>query len=110
MSRAADLVGLRAAAAARLEALVADFDGVIAATAGANTDDEHDPEGATIAFERSQLAALIAQARARVAELDYSLERRAQGLYGICEVCGRPIPKGRLEARPTATRCIDHAI
>ncbi|HEY2878727.1 TraR/DksA family transcriptional regulator [Nocardioides sp.] len=33
----------------------------------------------------------------------------ADGRYGICEVCGEPIPEGRLEARPWATRCVAHS-
>jgi len=33
--------------------------------------------------------------------------RKAEGSYGICENCGRPISKARLEARPEATLCID---
>ncbi|MGI8434754.1 MAG: TraR/DksA family transcriptional regulator [Nocardioidaceae bacterium] len=33
----------------------------------------------------------------------------AENTYGSCDVCGRDIGAGRLEARPWATRCIDHA-
>jgi len=33
-------------------------------------------------------------------------ERRATGDYGKCEQCGRDIGAERLEALPTATRCI----
>ena len=32
--------------------------------------------------------------------------RRAQGDYGICENCGRPIGEERMAAVPTATRCV----
>lgn len=103
------LTRLREDALERIRSLTAEFDGVVSATADANTDDEHDPEGATIAFERSQLAALLADARARLAELDHALERVASGEYGRCETCGEPIPPARLEARPSATRCIRHA-
>ncbi|MPZ88280.1 MAG: hypothetical protein GEU81_09435 [Nitriliruptorales bacterium] len=31
------------------------------------------------------------------------------GTYGVCEVCGRPIPEARMEARPMSTRCVEHA-
>jgi RNA polymerase-binding transcription factor DksA len=105
-----DLQRLRDDAAARLAVLEADFAGVVSAAAGANADDEHDPEGATIAYERSQLAALIDQARRRVLELDRAVQRAIDGQYGLCEVCGKAIPPARLEARPGATRCIDHAV
>src|SRR5690349_16516618 len=39
----------------RLAGLTNDFDAVVAASLNSNADDEHDPEGATIAFERSQI-------------------------------------------------------
>ena len=79
---------------------------------GTNIDDEHDPEGATIAFERAQVAALIEQARTRLTDLDRALESlQAEGrdAYGVCEVCGEPIAAGRLEARPSARTCISCA-
>jgi RNA polymerase-binding protein DksA len=90
----------------RLAALTGDFDEVVAASRDTNADDEHDPEGATIAFERSQVAALVQQARTHLAEVERALERLADGTYGTCERCGRPIAPARLEARPTARLCI----
>ena len=47
----------------RLAALSDDFDEVVAASRDTNADDEHDPEGATIAFERSQVGAPAARRR-----------------------------------------------
>ncbi|WP_306514392.1 TraR/DksA family transcriptional regulator, partial [Janibacter hoylei] len=79
------------------------------ASEGSNADDEHDPEGATIAFERSQVDALARQAREHLREIDAALARLDAGDYGTCERCGRPISAGRLEARPTARTCIDCA-
>ena len=90
----------------RLAALTGDFDEVVAASRDTNADDEHDPEGATIAFERSQLAALVRQAREHLVEVEAAAERLAGGTYGVCVTCGRPIAAARLEARPTATACI----
>ena len=81
----------------------------MAASRSSNADDEHDPEGATIAFERQQLAALLDQARRRLADVEAALERRAAGRYGVCENCGRPIAPERLAARPAARTCIDCA-
>jgi RNA polymerase-binding transcription factor DksA len=102
----AGLAARRAEAAERGAALAADLDRMIQASVGANADDEHDPEGATIAFERAQLAALLADARQRVADLDAALDRLAAGTYGRCERCGQPIPPDRLAARPTTTTCV----
>ena len=104
------LTGDLARSQAELARLEQDHAGLLQASEFSNADDEHDPEGATIAYERSQLAALLADARSRLAELDHALELVASGRYGTCEVCGRPIPAERLAARPSATRCVQHAI
>jgi DnaK suppressor protein len=95
-----------ARAEAQLSALRRDFGGIVAASRDSNADDEHDPEGHTIAFERSQVDALIRQAESRLAEVDAALQRLAEGRYGVCERCGRPVAAGRLEARPTARTCV----
>ena len=99
----------RAATRDRLAALTDDHDAVVAASRDTNADDEHDPEGATIAFERSQLDALARLARAHLEEIDAALGRLDDRSHGVCEGCGRAIGESRLEARPTARRCIDCA-
>jgi RNA polymerase-binding transcription factor len=104
-----ELARTRAATLAQIEALTREFDGVVAASQASNADDEHDPEGATIAFERQQVAALLDQARARLADVDAALARVAAGTYGRCADCGRPIAADRLAARPQARTCIDCA-
>ena len=63
----------------RLAALSADHDAVVAASLDTNADDEHDPEGATIAFERSQIGSLVRQARDHLAEIDAALGRLEDG-------------------------------
>lgn len=94
---------------ARLASMTADLESLFAASTDSNADDEHDPEGQTIAYERSQLSALIEAAQARVGDVDAATARLQQGSYGICEVCHEPIPAARLEARPTARSCVRHA-
>jgi len=42
----------------------------------------------------------------RLAALDHALDRAAQGVLGICERCGGPIPVARLRALPGATACV----
>ncbi|WP_409331548.1 TraR/DksA family transcriptional regulator [Trujillonella humicola] len=96
----------RDAALASIAALTGEFDAVVAASRASNADDEHDPEGATIAFERQQVAALLAAARRRLADAEAALARHAEGRYGVCEGCGGPIAAERLAARPTARTCI----
>jgi len=104
-----DLARTRAETLAQIGALTAEFDEVVAASRSSNADDEHDPEGATIAFERQQVAALLDQARARLADVDAALARAAAGEYGTCATCGRSIAAERLAARPQARTCIDCA-
>ena len=93
----------------RLAGLTGDYAGIVEASLDSNADDEHDPEGATIAFERSQVGALVEQARLHLAEVDAAIERLRDGRYGTCERCGRPIAPARLEARPVARTCINCA-
>jgi DnaK suppressor protein len=90
----------------RLGTLAHDFDSVVAASRDTNADDEHDPEGATIAFERSQVDALVRQAQHQLEEIDAAQQRLHAGTYGVCEQCGAAIGDERLEARPTARLCI----
>ena len=81
----------------------------ITTSRGDASDDEHDPEGATLAWERAQAEGLATAAEAERAQLLAALERVDAGTYGMCEVCGTAIPDGRLEVRPFTTRCVLHA-
>ncbi|GAA4224716.1 RNA polymerase-binding protein DksA [Streptosporangium album] len=90
----------------QIAALTRDWDDIVASSALVANDDEHDPEGATIAFERAHLQAQIDRARGHLEELDRTFERLRQDAYGVCENCGRPIAFERLRARPAARTCI----
>jgi DnaK suppressor protein len=90
----------------RLAALRDEHRGFVDASRDTNADDEHDPEGTTIAFEREQVGALVRQAEEHLREVEAALLRVDDGTYGVCIVCGRPIPDERLEARPTAVTCV----
>ena len=89
----------------RVCALTREFDAIVAASAEANLDDEHDPEGATVGFERAQVLALLEQARAHLADLDGALARDELA-GGRCAVCGEPIAPERLDALPATTLCV----
>lgn len=93
----------------QITALTRDWDDLVDSSALVANDDEHDPEGATIAFERSHLQALLDRARAHLDDLDEMFRRLHQGTYGVCDGCGRPIALGRLKARPSARTCIECA-
>jgi DnaK suppressor protein len=109
VSAAEDLAAERSATQARIAALEAQIAGIVETASASSGDDEHDPEGQTIAYDRAQAQALLVRARADLAEVDAAFGRLDAGTYGICEVCGRPIPGERLEARPAARRCVRHA-
>lgn len=100
------LAAARADATAQITSLARDLEQIIGSSIAANNDDEHDPEGPTIAFERAQIAALLSQARRNLAELDLAWERWSHGAYGRCERCGQPIPAERLAIRPAARTCV----
>ena len=96
----------RTATLARIGAMTNDFEEIVAATTGSNADDEHDPEGSTIAFERAQIAALLVEARAYLFDLDRALARVNAGTYGTCARCGAPIAPERIAARPATRTCV----
>lgn len=91
---------------ARIATRSRDLDHVVAAATLVATDDEHDPEGSTIAFDRAQLIAVLGQARHHAAEVDDAIARVDAGTYGTCVRCGEPISAERLAARPAASTCI----
>lgn len=86
--------------------MTAQLEEIIESSQFVATDDEHDPDGSTVAFERSKVRALLSHSWGRLAEVDSALERMETGTYGVCEGCGRPIPVERLLARPIARLCV----
>jgi RNA polymerase-binding transcription factor len=102
----AALLEAREAKSNALDSLSRDFEALVRASADANADDEHDPEGSTIAFERAQLSALLDSTRDELAEIESALNRIETGSYGRCEVCGAQIAAERLAARPATRRCV----
>jgi DnaK suppressor protein len=103
---AARLRNDRARAEERLHRLRAQFEDFVEAGELVATDDEHDPEGHTIAFERQQVVALVRETEVEIAELDAAQARCAAGTYGRCLACGGPISDARLDAVPAARHCI----
>ncbi|WP_283133966.1 TraR/DksA family transcriptional regulator [Rhizohabitans arisaemae] len=93
----------------QIAALVRDRDGILESAAMSASDDEHDPEGATVVYERAHIEAQLDRAQQHLVDLDEATERLARQTYGVCESCGRPIALARLKARPTTKTCIDCA-
>ena len=98
----------REQALGQIAELEREFAAIVASAAdgSAGGDDEHDPEGATVAFERQHVASLLAQARAHLDAIDAALRKIDSGVYEICDVCGGPIGAERLAARPAALTCV----
>ncbi|WP_277031533.1 TraR/DksA family transcriptional regulator [Actinacidiphila oryziradicis] len=82
------------------------WDSIVEASALTANDDEHDPEGATVAYERAQLRDVLKQARADLDDLDQAAQRVLTDEYWVCERCGGPISAARLTARPATRICI----
>ncbi|GAA3933976.1 TraR/DksA family transcriptional regulator [Microbacterium soli] len=100
------LVGLRREAEERAAAAASALAELVHDRQGSNDDDEHDPEGVTLSSEWSRLTALSDAAQSELRSIDDALRRWDAGTYGVCARCGRPIPAGRLEARPFAELCV----
>lgn len=96
----------RRLAEAQISAMAAQLEEIIESSQYVATDDEHDPDGSTVAFERSKVSALLVHARERLAEVDSAFGRLETGSYGACESCGAGIPLERLLARPVARHCV----
>ncbi len=90
----------------RAASLASSFDDIVEAASDVATDDEHDPEGHTIAWERQQFAALLDETRTNLAEIEAAEQRLTDGLYGICTNCGRQIAAERLDALPATATCV----
>lgn len=105
----AELLDALAEAVAQRDARAADFEEYVAGADLVNTDDEHDPEGATIAFERAQVIALRDDAIRRIELIEQALSRIEDGTYGRCTGCGKPIPAARLAAVPGVQTCVSCA-
>jgi RNA polymerase-binding protein DksA len=67
-------------------------------------DDQADAGAKT--FEREQEISLANNAREMLEQNLHALERLDDGTYGVCESCGNPIGKLRLQAAPRATLCV----
>jgi RNA polymerase-binding protein DksA len=67
-------------------------------------DDQAD--AGTKTFEREHEMSLAANSRDLLSQVERALQRLDDRTYGICESCGNPIGKGRLQAFPRATLCV----
>ena len=69
--------------------------------------DDESADAGTATFEREKELSIEQNVRDLIQKIDRALKRIDDGTYGICEVCGKPIPPERLAAIPWARLCID---
>ena len=97
---AADLERLRR----ELASVEAEMDELIADSGEGAGDDQAD--SGTKTFEREHEMSLVINARDMVLQTERALERIDAKTYGLCEDCGAPIGKARLQVFPRATLCM----
>ena len=66
-------------------------------------------EGTSMAVDRLSQVAVHDQLQVTLTDVNRALEKLDDGTYGNCDVCGKPIGEGRLEALPWAVLCVDDA-
>lgn len=102
------LYGARAERLAEADALKAEADQMaLDAEPGDTQFDDESGEGSTAAVDRERDLALSAQARAEVVEIDVALDKIDEGRYGVCDKCGKTIPRARLDVIPWAALCVN---
>ncbi|MFF5212478.1 TraR/DksA family transcriptional regulator [Streptosporangium sp. NPDC000396] len=97
-----------AAARMRLENMLAELDRSIRVLRGdpLTTWDRSTADAGSVLTDADRNQAMLDVAIRQRRSVVEALRRLDEGLYGLCADCGKPVPEGRLEARPEATRCV----
>jgi RNA polymerase-binding transcription factor DksA len=69
--------------------------------------DQHPADEGSEMFEREKNLTIRRTREIQVADIDAALQKFEDGTYGICEICGKPIPEARLRAYPAATHDVE---
>jgi DnaK suppressor protein len=98
----------------RIRAAIAEIDMALAQTNDPDADADHDfseegGEGAGAAVDRDRDTAMRTQLLERLSGVEDARHRLAEGSYGACRTCGKPIAEARLEVLPAATECVNCA-
>ena len=89
---------------AELDELATDFEGLLRNPGDGAGDNQADVGNAN--FEREHEISLARKSAEVLRQSERALERMDDGTYGVCESCGGPIGKLRLQAFPRATLCM----
>jgi len=69
--------------------------------------EDHPADLASETFEREKDLAIGESVQSLLDQVHTALEKVDRGTYGVCDACGRPIRRARLQALPFATLCLD---
>ena len=100
----ATLADLRAALEQERDNLVSQL-----AALGEGEFDQNFADSSQVTAERGEVEALAGSLRETLTEVEHALEKLDNGTFGCCETCNQPIAPARLEAKPAARYCIEHA-
>ncbi len=67
----------------------------------------HQADAGSDAYDRDFALSILSQEQNSLYEIDEALKRIEDGTYGHCEICNKPIPQARLEARPFTRTTVD---
>ncbi len=98
----------------RLQGIIADYEQELeeARLSESSSDRSPDPGNAEASSTKLEYAKELSIEQNSVdllGKVDWALQKIEDGTYGLCEVCGKPIPLARLDALPYATLCVDDA-
>lgn len=98
---------------ARLEAELEEIESRTARTTDAeratelSSYEDHPADLASETFEREKDLAIAESVESLLNQVNTALEKLERGTYGVCDACGRPIKRARLQALPFATLCLE---
>ena len=94
----------------RLEARLGDLgEGLDGSPDGSLAFERNFADSSAVTAERGEVEAVVGSLKDSLAEVRHALEKLDAGTFGHCETCGAEIPPARLEAKPDARYCIEHA-
>ena len=75
----------------------------------ASADDDDMADVAADIYERGKTISLISSLEDKLHSIEHAISVATSGNYGVCEVCGQPIPEERLQIMPETTLCVQCA-
>ncbi len=106
--RKRELVQYRSILQHQLTELVGQGEATVRRMVTGDAEEIPDPnDRGTLETEKNWALRLGDRDRRLAAKIEAALARLANGTFGTCESCGRPISSARLRARPVTTLCID---